>query len=66
MLNLRFRSLVTALARAAEGRKVAGEPPVLNLNQLMVVTALTDEDKKQAYKTGRIAEMSLKQAGLEA
>lgn len=78
-MNVKSRAKKYALIKASKGgarhtfalvkrkdRKVAGEVRVLNLNAIMVVTTITDEEKKQAYKTGRIAEMSLKPAGLQA
>lgn len=46
--------------------KAEGEQRVLNLNAIMVVSTITDEEMQQAYKDGRIAEMSLKQAGSQA
>lgn len=57
---------VHTLASAKRDRKGPSKARVLNLNAIMVVTTITDEEKKQAYKAGRIAEMSLKQAGLQA
>lgn len=46
--------------------KVAGKKiKVCNLNEFLVVTHVTDEDRKHAFRTGRFAEMTAKQAALD-
>lgn len=37
---------------------------VCNLNEFLVVSPITEEDRRKAYRSGRFAEMTAKQAGL--
>jgi hypothetical protein len=55
----------TLAAAKDEGPAIFPGVRVLNLNNILAATTITAEDKKLAYKTGRIAEMGLKQAGLQ-
>lgn len=50
--------------KLANRAKAKPKLKVCNLNEFLVVTHVTGEDRKHAYRTGRFAEMTLKQAGL--